>query len=250
MSTKYRNQIYNKYFSSQGEYISNLDFGSPRRNYYNNYFLTKFLPQDKSTKVLDIGCGCGSLLVALKSLGYSEIMGVDRCPELDTILKGSELSKYIVTGDICDFLKNSYAKQTKWDVVLAIDILEHFTKDELMDVLNLIKNVLSDKGILIIKVPNAQSPLLAGTTVFGDFSHEISFTPTSMDQVLKACGFSDVRYYEASPVPYTPMSILRFCLWNIIRLLYVFLYAVETGSLSLSNVWSRSFFAVANKIDN
>ena len=40
-------------------------------------YLAKVLPQDKSAKILDIGCGMGQMLHALRVLGYENVYGVD-----------------------------------------------------------------------------------------------------------------------------------------------------------------------------
>ena len=82
MSMQYRDLFYEKYFSTQGEGITNLDIALKHRQYYNNHFLAKFLPANKNSKILDIGCGYGALLISLQDLGYSEFTGVDRCPEI------------------------------------------------------------------------------------------------------------------------------------------------------------------------
>jgi 2-polyprenyl-3-methyl-5-hydroxy-6-metoxy-1,4-benzoquinol methylase len=246
MVTQYRRVLYEKYFSNQGNNVAVVEYSLRHRQYYNDYFLTRFLPKNKSSRVLDLGCGYGTILTSLKNLGYSEVTGVDCSPEAIEFLHSTDLVENIIQADLTMFLEEANEKKLLWDAVLAIDILEHLTKDELVHILTLIRKVLASTGILIIKVPNAQSPIIAGTQVYGDFTHEIAFTPDSMTQVLRACGFSSVEVYEATPIRYTFMSSLRFYLWQIVRLVYTFLYAVEAGAFDTSKVWTSSFFAVAH----
>ncbi|MBW4496722.1 MAG: class I SAM-dependent methyltransferase [Oscillatoria princeps RMCB-10] len=217
------------------------------RKYYNNYFFNRFLPNDKNITILDIGCGYGSVLASLQSLGYSNFTGVDSSSEAIKVLKESGLGKSVIQSELIEFLEKAVKQKLTWDVVLAIDILEHFSKDEFVHILNLLKTIISSTGILIIKIPNAQSPLFAGTTVFGDFTHEIYLTPASLTQVLNACGFNSVENHEATPVPYTYISFFRFLLWKIIRFFYCFMHAIETGFFDSKIIWSRSFYAVARK---
>jgi len=242
--TQYRELLYGNYFSSQGFTASSLEETLNHRKYYNNYFLKRFLPEDKNIKILDLGCGYGAILISLQDLGYSNFTGVDSWESIQ-LLKATQLENRVVEADIITFLEKSVEEGEKWDVILAIDVLEHFTKDELVYILPLLRQLVSISGRLIIKIPNAQSPTLAGTVTFGDFTHETHFTPGSLTQVLKSCNFMNVKAYEAHPVPHTIVSSIRYYLWNVIRLLHTFLYAVETGVVDNSMVWSYSFFAVA-----
>lgn len=247
MSTQYRNILYKQYFTSRGSEATDLKDVLIHREYYNDYFLNHFLPKDKSIRILDMGCGYGTMLASLQNLGYSNFTGVDFSSEAIKVLRQTAWAEKVIEDDVVDFLEKAVQQNLTWDVVLAIDILEHFSKDELVHLLTLLKSLISTTGFVIIKVPNAQSPMLSGNTVFGDFTHEIAFTPASLSQVLIACGFHSVENHEASPVPYTLISHIRFYLWRIIRLIYTFFYAVETGSLNHSMIWTRSFFAVARK---
>lgn len=245
MITQYRRTLYEKYFSNQGDNATNLEQSMEHRQYYNDHFLSRFLPKEKNSRLLELGCGYGNILASLRKLGYSEVTGIDCSPEAIEFLHLTNSVQNIIQSDINIFLEEATEKQVTWDAVLAIDILEHLTKDELVHLLTLIRRILVPTGTLIIKVPNAQSPLMGGNLVFGDFTHEIAFTPNSLIQVLKACGFSNVEVHEATPVRYTFISSLRFYIWQALRLFYVFLYAVETGIFNTSQVWTSSFFTVA-----
>ena len=249
MPTNYRKLLYKEYFSNQSDAFNEklcLVEDLKHRSYYINDYLKSFLPDDKKSFILDIGCGYGAILSSLKSLGYSNFLGVDSSKEAIDLLQSTDLSEHIVESDIICFLEKSVKEESKWDTILLIDILEHFTKDELVNILGFLILILNPAGRLIIKVPNVQSPLGA-TTVFGDFTHETYFTPTSLSQLLNACGFRKVESFEAAPVPYTLASSIRSILWKMIRLMYTFSYAVETGSFSNSMIWTRSFFAIARR---
>jgi 2-polyprenyl-3-methyl-5-hydroxy-6-metoxy-1,4-benzoquinol methylase len=245
MKLNYRDILYSNYFtnqSSQEEYLEDI---LKNRKYYNDYFLNRFLPQNKEIKILDIGCGYGSMLASLQGLGYKQFTGVDASKEAINLLQTTDLGEKITESEIIKFLEKSVEQNLTWDVVLAIDILEHFSKNEIVYILSLLKKIINATGKLIIKIPNMQSPFLSGEIAFGDFTHEVFVTPASLKQVLSACGFSDIESYEASPVAHTLISTIRHFLWRIVRLFYTFLYAIETGSYDNSMIWSRSFFAVA-----
>jgi predicted TPR repeat methyltransferase len=242
--------LYENYFSSHAQKASSLEDTLNSRQYYFEYYLKSFLPTEKNTKILDLGCGYGIMLACLKNLGYPDFIGIDSSTEAINLLRSTHLKDKVIEANIIDFLKQSVEQKETWDVVLAIDILEHFNKDELVEVLLLLKQLITPSGRLVIKIPNMQSPLLSGGIVFGDFTHEIYVTPDSLSQVLQACGFNDISSHEASPIPYTTISRIRYFLWKIIRLFYTFIYAIETGKFDNSMIWSRSFFCVARKTFN
>ena len=245
MKLKYRDILYNDYFTNQSSQKEHLEDTLKNRKYYNDYFLNRFLPQNKEIRILDLGCGYGSMLASLKGLDYKDFTGVDASKEAISLLKTTDLKEKVIETEIIEFLEKSIEQNSTWDVVLAIDILEHFDKDELVYILSLLKKTINSKGKLIIKIPNIQSPCLSGEIAFGDFTHEVFVTPASLKQVLTSCGFSKIETYEACPIPHTLMSSLRYFLWRIIRVFYTFIYAIETGSYNNSMIWSRSFFAVA-----
>jgi len=41
-----------------------------------------WLPRDRGARILDLGCGSGGFLMALRGLGYGELTGIDRNPSL------------------------------------------------------------------------------------------------------------------------------------------------------------------------
>src|ERR1700722_17709837 len=41
------------------------------------HFLRPWLPEDRGSRLLDLPCGAGNLLFALKALGYTNVAGLD-----------------------------------------------------------------------------------------------------------------------------------------------------------------------------
>jgi len=60
-----------------------------------------------------------------------------------------------------------------------LNILEHFTREELYPLLESVTARLAPGGRLIASVPNADSPH-ASRAIYADITHEIAFTPTSL----------------------------------------------------------------------
>ena len=55
------------------------------------YFL-KVLPEDKNISILDIGCGNGDILYALKMRGYNNLQGIDLDPYAVECCKGKGIA--------------------------------------------------------------------------------------------------------------------------------------------------------------
>ena len=113
-------------------------------------------------------------------------------------------------------------------MVFLRDVLEHFKKDEILSELEVVYNALKVGGRIIIQTPNGESPF-AGRYRWGDFTHETSFTWSSLNQVLAVTGFREVKIKPAGPVPHDLKSAVRYFLWKCIETLLRFYIIVETG---------------------
>lgn len=146
------------------------------------------LPKDRSVKILDIGCGYGSLIYYLKKQGYQNLSGIDVSEGQVKVAHELGITE-VMQGDLISFLlehKNSF------DVILGIDIIEHFSKDELVDLISLIHEALTPEGMALFRTPNLDAPF-ASIFANGDFTHENFLNAYSANQVFTSCGFSHVE---------------------------------------------------------
>ena len=218
--------------------ISGLTSRAP----YLSKVIREHFPSDRSARIIDLGCGHGAVVHFAQTAGYQNVMGVDRSPE--QVKEAQRLGIAGVTeGDLSDTLESLPDKSV--DLIVAFDVIEHFTKDELLPFVDEVNRVLRKGGKWIIHTPNGESPF-AGRTLFGDFTHEQAFTRYSLAQLLVASGFSLVTCYEDAPIPHGVKSTVRWILWKIFRGgLRVFI-AAETGLLE-DCIFSQSLLAVAVK---
>lgn len=72
-----------------------------------------------------------------------------------------------------------------------IDLIEHFTKSDIVDLMHLAHKTLKDGGVLLLRTPNAESPLFG--RFYNDFTHETPFTRSSLQQILTTVGFQVLR---------------------------------------------------------
>jgi 2-polyprenyl-3-methyl-5-hydroxy-6-metoxy-1,4-benzoquinol methylase len=197
-----------------------------------------WLPPDLHAKCLDLGCGSGLLLEALRHGGYSDLRGVDLGgPTVDLARKkGFE----VVQADLRDFLRES---KDCFDLITAFDVVEHFGKDEIIEVLTLIHDHLSPGGRLILQTPNALSPWAAAYR-YGDLTHEWIFDPHCITSTLCWIGLNDVRIREITPYVHGIFSAIRRTVWCLIRAGCAVWNLAETGSAQ-GGVYTRNMVVVA-----
>jgi predicted TPR repeat methyltransferase len=200
-----------------------------------------YLPQDRSAVITDLACGSGELLQLLTSAGYTKISGVDISPE-QVARAAAQGIDCVELGDVTDFLK---ARQAQIDAITAIDFLEHLTKAEVLEMLELSSLALRKGGRLILQTCNGTSPF-AGNYIYGDFTHQSAFTARSVRQLLTAVGLSNIRIHEVQPASRTLYGRIRRGLWQIARLGLVSYLAVETGTVR-GHIVSQNLIAIADK---
>lgn len=184
------------------------------------------LPADRAAAILDIGCGSGELVELMSQAGYRRVSGVDLSEEQVAIARGRGISG-VAQADLFNHLDSL---DEPLDAIVAVDVLEHLEKAEIVRALRLICATLRPGGRVIVRVPNAQSPF-GGRFRYGDFTHATSFTQHSISQVLLATGFSDIEIRPADPVVHGVLSAIRLGLWKLVATGYKFALAVETGLL-------------------
>jgi 2-polyprenyl-3-methyl-5-hydroxy-6-metoxy-1,4-benzoquinol methylase len=193
--------------------------------------------------IVDLGCGSGVLLRTLGELGYRRLTGVDVSGE-QAVLASAVASVRIETRDLRQFLENSPGDG--YDVVFAFDVLEHFNKEEVLQILEGVRRILRPRGRLIAHVPNGEGPFGA-RSFFWDATHETGWTRASAGQMAAAAGFVSFNAYEDTPVPHGPVSLARALLWQAFRLWWRFVLAVETGDISSQIILSQNLLFVCER---
>ncbi|MCA9467338.1 MAG: class I SAM-dependent methyltransferase [Nitrospira sp.] len=239
----YRERIYQHYVTARHIPLAPASLsGLSSRAPYLNKVIHEHFPSDRRATVIDLGCGHGALVHFAVTAGYQNVVGVDRSPE--QVQEARRLGiPGVREGDLLETLASLSDESV--DVLIAFDVIEHFTKDEFVLFVDEVHRVLRKGGKWILHTPNGESPL-AGRMRYGDFTHEQAFTRTSLAQILMASGFARVSCYEDAPVPHGFKSAVRFILWKVFRGGFRLLVAAETGVLD-EGVFSQNFLAVVVK---
>lgn len=123
----YMSILYNRFYSE------NLPcFSSKRCNY--------------DSKILDVGCGLGSLLLRLNEFGFKHLLGIDPFIDAD-IVYGNGVRIY--KRSIYDF------ENEQFDCVMLHHSFEHMPEPQM--VFEQLKKMLSVEGVLMIRIPLCDS---------------------------------------------------------------------------------------------
>jgi SAM-dependent methyltransferase len=239
----WRDRFYGDYVSSgqAGDVASDAERQFAPRQPYVQRLIRHHIPADRNVSILDAGCGSGAYLYFLQKAGYKTLTGVDGSAEQVALAHGFGLT-FVTQQDILSCL--SSLEENSMDVLLLMDVLEHMTRQELLDVLDGAYRVLQPGGNCIAHVPNAAG--LFGMEIrYGDLTHEIAFTPQSIRQVFTLTGFRHIQCFEDKPVIHGVISSLRRVLWEIGTIPARVLLAAETGGTSF--VLSQNMLITAEK---
>jgi len=166
-------------------------------------------------RFLELGCGTGQFMAYLVAKGVRDLVGADHDPELAQVIPDAA-KPFFHQGDIRDILADG--KLGKFDRVLLLDVLEHFTAHDGRELLEAIRRHMTPGAKLVVKVPNAASPW-GIQYQHGDLTHQTAFTPLSLRQMAEASGFRLERFYAplgGSPRRRCTEALLnRFLAWAL-----------------------------------
>lgn len=146
--------------------------------------------------VVDLGCGRGEFLEALRSAGV-DARGVEANANAVRACRDKGLD--VVAGDILDFLREQAPGSLGG--VFAAQVAEHLPPPVLTALLAEAHRALRRGGLLLLETVNPRS-VLGFLEVFNrDLTHERPLHPDTLTFLAAAAGFSDVRVELRSPVP-------------------------------------------------
>lgn len=198
----------------------------------------QWLPQDLSARILDVGCGEGALLTFLKEKGYTNLCGFDISPENVAICQRMGLS-FVQRFNVLEM--HELPCTEGFNVIYAMDILEHLPKDSAATFLENIRAMLKPGGYVVIQTPNMGN-ILGTFYRYNDLSHEFGVTEKSARHLLTIAGFAPEKIeiipsWNAS----TPSGYLREA---YLRLLHTIIFLAEGAGrprIPTKNILIRAF---------
>jgi len=158
----------------------------------------------RGKRVLEIGFGNGRFLAWAKAQGAS--------------VAGTEIHDGLIAwarekgfDALPASLEALVAAQRRFDVVVAFDVFEHWSKQELIANLQHVRALLDDGGVLLARFPNGQSPF-GRLHQYGDITHQTVLSSSAVEQLAGMTGFAVVHVRNAQRVPARgdAWSVLKF----------------------------------------
>ena len=132
----------------------------------------------REARILEVGCGFGGNMIALKTAGFSRVMGVDVNPQ--TVAANLAKGLDCVTADGFD--------GKDFDIVIMAHVIEHFQPEPLMVFLDRYLDALKPGGVLIVSTP------LLWEGFYQDFDHIKPYYPKGLLSIFEQ-GIVQVQYY-------------------------------------------------------
>jgi len=138
-------------------------------------------------EVLEIGFGSGDFLQWAIDKG-AKVAGT----EINPVLLKAAVQRGIELLD-ADFERITDAHAGRFDTIVAYDVFEHFSLDEVTTRLHAAERMLKSGGHLVLRFPNAQSPFGLAPQ-HGDPTHRSCLSKSVLEQLIQSCAFEIARY--------------------------------------------------------
>lgn len=194
----------------------------------------------KDALVLEIGAGEGHLISYIKSQGFSRVYGLELCAAMvDTAArKGLDIR----LENALDHLQT--LPDASLGMVIAIDVIEHLTKSEVIALLEQSFRCLEPGGVILLQTVNGQG-LFPGQVMYGDATHCSIFNPISLGRLMGMAGFETISFRESTCFGPGLRETLRRILWSMIRRIANIARWAEARKKQ--DLWSENMVAWATK---
>lgn len=133
-----------------------------------------------NAKLLEIGFGQGSFLRWCRDRG-AVVVGYELIQSICEV--GNSQGFDVRHGDFRVLLELT---QETFDLIVAFDVFEHIPADQIQDVFTLLRKKLNANGVIVVRVPNGQSPFGLAYQ-HGDITHINCLSKTKFQQISLAC---------------------------------------------------------------
>jgi O-antigen chain-terminating methyltransferase len=137
---------------------------------------------------LDIGCGRGEFMLALKRNQFSAL-GIDLNPAMADTARAKGLE--VVLADALSHLVS--LDPGSLAVVSAFHLVEHLPFDQTLHLIEAAYRVLTPGGLLILETPNPENLVVGGCTFWYDPTHIRPLPPAMLRFYVESAGFSPVK---------------------------------------------------------
>ena len=141
--------------------------------------LVNRVSKNKNISIIDIGCGGGELLFALKEAGFTNIVGLDPSD------RSVEHLKMLGIHGQCGSIFNELFVEDRYDVVISTAVVEHVY--DLNGYIDKLKALMKSDGYIILNAPAAEGFVESMLPIPNNFNQEHInfFSKASLDNLMK-----------------------------------------------------------------
>ncbi len=236
----YRQRIYGEYVSAfKRTDRAILAAEAQRHARFFDHLFRLLLAESRTIEILEAGCGPGHFLYWAESRGFHSARGFDLAREQVELARSLDLR-----AEEASFQSFLPRVGESYDLIVALDLIEHLTRDEGLEFLDLSLSALRPGGRIFLTTPNGAA-LRPGPVALGDLTHETIYAPQTIALALRLTGFETVEVREITPPPTSLRSRIRRMMWKAIRLWPMMIDLVEAGSST--RIYSRVMSVCARK---
>ncbi len=123
--------------------------------------ILKTLSSDKTTTIVDVGCGNGDMLRSFSKMGLKhgfniKLIGIDANPNAIEIARKLSMDFENLSYEVVNIFEDAFAKM-KYDIALCTLTLHHFKDDEIMNIMQ----TMTENATIAVLVNDLQRSALA-----------------------------------------------------------------------------------------
>jgi O-antigen chain-terminating methyltransferase len=163
--------------------------GNERASRYFHNLMVRYF--DKCTNVLDLGCGKGEFLQALKGSGKSGF-GID---SFDEAVQHC-LSKNLIAEkwEVRDYLLREENNLTNYDGVYCAHLIEHLLPEAVFELFALLFAVTKPGTKFVFVTPNFDDLAVSGSIFWMDLTHIRPYPGLLVQRMLDSVGFRETSH--------------------------------------------------------
>ncbi|MGD8617227.1 MAG: class I SAM-dependent methyltransferase [Gammaproteobacteria bacterium] len=236
-STKARRHV----FDSLWHGPENVEAGYYTFGEYYRWNYLKHLPKDKDIEVLVVSCGPGYYVRMLNKNGYRNVLGIDADPE--KVKHATRHGLNCIVARAFSFLN---AHQNCYDLIVLEQDINHLSKDEMWECLELCRQALRPGGMLTLYGLNAANPITGSASNADDFDHHQRLTEFSMRQALEWTGYEGIRILPLNIYVFwkNPLNYLGLAVTSLFTLFFRLCFSVYGKR---NRIFTKKIGAIAQK---
>lgn len=146
-------------------------------------------------RVLDVGCGFGTLLNILRERYGAQITGIELA-DVDVAAAKKFYGIDLFHGSLEEYAEKF--PDTRFDCIVLHHTFEHLPNPR--EALRILKKLLAPGGLLYIGVPNIMN-IKKRPEIFFQLGHAYSYSPSTLQKMLKSEGFKITKFNRRAAFP-------------------------------------------------